>query len=219
MAEKSGRRKSSRIHRFNLGRKKLDKRRRKAHECMANQINHAIRQVASERKPDVVITERLDIRGKAKSKNMSRLVSNWHRTTLKERMQFMALVECFHHKQVNPAYTSQMCPTCGFVHRDNRSGDIFQCIFCGYSDHADRVAAINLKARFFDSEITPYTPTARIKQILMNRFIASLEQQGLALPTHLLTVSGRTGTRKKGVGQSETPSPNFTVGTVQECRV
>ena len=219
LAEKSGRRKASRIRKFNLGRKKLDKRRRKARETMSTQINHAIRQVASERKPTVVITERLDMRGKAKSKNMSRWVSNWHRTTLKDRMQFLALVEGFHHKQVNPAYTSQMCPTCGFVHRDNRAGDIFQCLFCGHREHADRVAATNLKARYFDREITPYTPTARIKQILLDRFIASLEQQGLAPPTHLLTVSGRTGARKKGVHQSETPPPNFTVGAVQKCRV
>jgi putative transposase len=51
LAEKSGRHKASRIRRFNLGRKKLEKRRRKARERMANQINHAIRQVASGRKP------------------------------------------------------------------------------------------------------------------------------------------------------------------------
>jgi putative transposase len=219
LAEKSGRRQANRIRKFNLGRKKLEKRRRKARERMANEINRSIRQVASERKPSVVVTERLDIRGKAKSKHLSRLVSNWHRTTLKERMEFLALVEGFHHQQVNPAYTSQKCPTCGFVQRGNRVGDIFQCLYCGHSDHADRVAAINLKARYFDSEITPYTPAAGVKQILMDRFIASLEQQGLALPMRLLTVSGRTGTRKKGVRQSETPSPKLTMGAVQECRV
>lgn len=219
LAEKSGRRKANRIRKFNLGRKKLRKRRRKARERMANQISRAVRQVASERKPSVVVTERLDMRGKAKSKHMSRMVSNWHRTTLKERLKFLALVEGFHHEQVNPAYTSQKCPTCGFVSRDNRAGDIFQCLYCGHSGHADRVAAINLKARYDDSEITPYTPAAGVKQILMDRFIASLEQQGLALPTHLLTVSGRTGARKKGVHQSETPLPKSTVGAVQECRV
>ena len=176
LAEKSGRRKAKRIRKFNLGRKKLQKRRRIARERMANQINHAIRQVVKERKPAVVVTERLDIRGKAKSKHMSRLVSNWHRTTLKERIEFLALVEGFHHKQVHPAYTSQKCPTCGYVDRDNRAGDIFQCLRCKHSDHTDRVAATNLKARYLDREITPYTPVARVNQILQDRFNASLEQ-------------------------------------------
>ena len=78
------------------------------------------------RKPAMIVTESLDIRGKAKSKEMSRLVSYWMRGSLKERLDFLALVEGFRHKQVNPAYTSQMCPTCLFVHKDNRRGDIFQ---------------------------------------------------------------------------------------------
>jgi putative transposase len=143
--------------------------------------------------PSIIITERLDIRGKAKSKGMSRLVSYWMRGSLKERFDFMALVERFHHEQVNPAYTSQMCPICLFVHKNNRKGDIFQCLHCGHSDHADRVAANNLKARYYDSEITIYTPKSVVKNILLRRFIASLEKP--ARPPEMadrLTVSGRT---------------------------
>jgi Zn ribbon nucleic-acid-binding protein len=120
---------------------------------------------------------------------------------LKERLGFLALVEGFHHKQVNPAYSSQMCPTCLFVHKDNRVGDKFKCLNCGHSDHADRVAAINLLARRNDPEITIYTPKLVVWSILQKRFIASLETPVGG------TVSGRTGAESR-LHQSETPLPN-----------
>jgi hypothetical protein len=120
--------KAQRIAKFNLGKKKLRERKQKAKIRIEQQINHAIRQVVKERKPSILVTERLDIRGKAKSKGMSRLVNYWMRGSLKERLEFLALVEGFHHKQVNPAYTSQMCPTCLFVHKNNRAGDLIKCL-------------------------------------------------------------------------------------------
>ena len=121
------------------------------------------------------MTERLDIRGKAKSKGMSRLVNYRMRRSLKERLDFLALAEGFCHKQVNPAYTSQMCPSCLFVHKNNRVGDIFKCLHCGHTDLADRVAAINLLARYYDTDITIYTLKSVVWSILQSRFIASLQ--------------------------------------------
>jgi IS605 OrfB family transposase len=173
--------------------------------------------------PSTIVSERLDIRGKAKSKEMSRQVSYWMRGSLKERMSFLALVEGFHHKQVNPAYTSQMCPSCLFVHEDNRRGDIFQCLNCGHTDHADRVAALNLKARYFDNEITIYTPKAVVKSILLGRFAknknAPLEMKPSSLQVSVggLTVSGMTVAQHE-VCQSETPRLNNNgKGTEMSC--
>lgn len=46
---------------------------------------------------------------------------------------------------VDPAYTSQTCPTCGHVHPDNRPDrDHFRCVRCGRADEADFVAAENI---------------------------------------------------------------------------
>ncbi len=39
------------------------------------------------------------------------------------------------------------------VHKDNRKDDIFKCLKCGHTDHADRVAAINLRARYYTSKM------------------------------------------------------------------
>jgi len=193
LKDKSSQHKTHRIAKFNLGKKKLRDRRRKAKIRIEQQISQAIHQVIKKHKPAIIVTERLDIRGKAKSKGMSRLVNYWMRGSLKERLDFLALAEGFCHKQVNPAYTSQMCPTCLFVHKGNRVGDIFKCLNCGHTDHADRVAAINLLARYYDPDITIYTPKSLVWSILQNRFIASLEK--LVRPPEMmdeLTVSGRT---------------------------
>jgi putative transposase len=106
LRNKSSKHKAHRIQKFNLGKEKLRDRKNKAKIRIEQQISHAIHQVVEVYQPSIIITEGLDIRGKAKSKGMSRLVSYWMRGSLKERFDFMALVERFHHEQVNPAYTS-----------------------------------------------------------------------------------------------------------------
>lgn len=49
---------------------------------------------------------------------------------------------------VSPHYTSQTCPDCGHISRDNRrTQGMFCCGNCGYENHADVVGAINVLAR------------------------------------------------------------------------
>jgi len=49
---------------------------------------------------------------------------------------------------VPPQHTSQTCPACGHVSRDNRQSQAkFLCIDCGYENHADVVGAINILER------------------------------------------------------------------------
>lgn len=46
---------------------------------------------------------------------------------------------------VPPQYTSQCCPACGKVSGQNRKTQAsFRCVKCGFEDHADLVAAINI---------------------------------------------------------------------------
>lgn len=48
---------------------------------------------------------------------------------------------------VPPHYTSQTCPCCGHVAKDNRqTQSMFVCVLCGYTNHADVVGAINVLA-------------------------------------------------------------------------
>ena len=49
---------------------------------------------------------------------------------------------------VPPQYTSQTCPCCGHVSKDNRQTQAkFLCVDCGYENHADVVGAINVLER------------------------------------------------------------------------
>lgn len=49
---------------------------------------------------------------------------------------------------VDPKYTSQTCPKCQHISKDNRKSQAtFQCIECGYEANADFVGAMNILAR------------------------------------------------------------------------
>jgi len=49
---------------------------------------------------------------------------------------------------VPPQYTSQTCPACAHVSADNRKTQAkFECVACGYENHADLVGAINILNR------------------------------------------------------------------------
>lgn len=50
--------------------------------------------------------------------------------------------------KVNPAYTSQTCPACSHVSKENRKSQArFTCEDCGHEGHADHIAAMNVLAR------------------------------------------------------------------------
>jgi len=51
-------------------------------------------------------------------------------------------------KQVAPENTSRRCSHCGFTHSDNRDGEAFECLKCGYENHADYNAAKNIGLRY-----------------------------------------------------------------------
>lgn len=49
---------------------------------------------------------------------------------------------------VNPAYTSQTCPCCGHVSKDNRKTQAaFACVKCSFAENADIVGAMNILER------------------------------------------------------------------------
>lgn len=48
---------------------------------------------------------------------------------------------------VSAKYTSQRCPKCGAIHKENRMKEkhFFKCIQCGYQSNDDRIAGINIQ--------------------------------------------------------------------------
>jgi hypothetical protein len=72
---------------------------------------------------------------------------------------------------VNPAYTSQECPSCTSVSRGNRSGIKFVCTCCGRKSHADVVGARNLLGRSEDKQIHSYDHPSVVKRVLGMRYL------------------------------------------------
>ena len=92
-----------------------------------------------------------------------------------KRFAYRALHNSLNHKAavevVNPAYTSQMCPSCGYINRGNRRGTEFRCLCCGRKSHADIVGGINLLGRSGDKQINSCESTSEARSILIGRYL------------------------------------------------
>lgn len=74
-------------------------------------------------------------------------------------------------QRVNPAYTSQECPSCGYVSRKNRSGTKFTCRSCGRQAHADWVGASGILRRSEGKGIGCGDHPRVVKRVLNERFL------------------------------------------------
>ena len=129
------------IARHNLGTKKQAKRREAGRAGLRSVTGAAVKEIVygegnrtrargsvlqyPDQRPRLIICEDLShLRGKARSKKLSRLCSAWMRSELEGRMTVHAYRGCSPTKAVNAAYTSQTCPKpeCGYVSSTNRNG-------------------------------------------------------------------------------------------------
>ena len=142
-------------------------------------------QLPSQRPREVIIEDLSHLRGKGRSKKISRLCSSWARDENQERITVHAYVGGSGIQTVNAAYTSQTCldPTCGYVHRDNRHGDVFHCRNpyweCNWQGDVDHVAAMNIKSRIKDRQINRFTPYTEVNKILDERFLRRMQSRGI----------------------------------------
>lgn len=99
---------------------------------------------------DCVILEDLNIRSMIKNlgawkKNFNRLMTMIPMYEFRRKLQYKAMLCRKYCVVVNPAYTSQMCSSCGNVDKKSRkSQSEFECTSCGFSANADLNAAFNI---------------------------------------------------------------------------
>ena len=184
--------KAARIRRRNPGQGKLRARRIRGEAAVKTVVGQAVRQALRSRPAVVVVEDLSRLRGRTRSRKLSRIVSRWARSALRERVEFRVQAGGPRLETVNAAYTSQASPdpSCGYVHRDSRHGGRFHCLRCGRDGDADVVAASNVLARADDPEIRRCTPVDTVKRVLDDRFRRRKE----------------TGNRAGGVGNG-TPLP------------
>ncbi len=176
--------KARKIKRYNLGAKKQKKKHKKQRLELERQVNESLNDFLSAKLPKKVVYEDLThMRGKAKSRKMSRLVSAWTRHIIRERLQFKVVSQgCSLLQAVNCAHSSRACPVCGLVAKGNRKGDRFRCLFCGYTAASDFTAAMEILRRENDPEIRLWTPTYQVKSLLLKKFRRRLENRELFAP-------------------------------------
>ena len=89
----------------------------------------------------------------------------WSYYSLQTQIRFQAEKYGIDVKMIRPQYTSQRCPICGAIHKENRlSQDTFICQECGYGDtkkgfhhvNADFNAACNIATPRIDEIIQAY---------------------------------------------------------------
>ena len=85
--------------------------------------------------------------------NYNRLASLLHLNDIKHVIKRLANKRDIAVSWVNPKYTSQQCPICGHINKNNRiTQEIFCCEKCFHNNNADINAAINIKNRVFIKE-------------------------------------------------------------------
>lgn len=100
----------------------------------------------------LIVVERLNNLKQGKQHNRSKAfrktLSNWNYRELLEIIQMRSEENRVSFRNVNPYKTSQQCPHCSHTERDNRSGEKFRCLRCGYANQADIVGSLNILDRF-----------------------------------------------------------------------
>ena len=165
------------IYQNNLGRQKLNRRKRKHTTRVRDKVFKAAHSVID--KAGVVACEDLTapINGQSYTKDNKRRLAAWVKGLIAEAIQGVSQRRGSTLAIVNAAYTSQMDSRFGVL-LGQRRGDAFYC-FDGEVLQADANAARSVLSRLYDQEIQLYTPYWKVKDILLRRteqFLADTPQ-------------------------------------------
>jgi Putative transposase DNA-binding domain len=173
----------------------------KAEAFARNEIGRALNQLVGDLPRGApVALERLNVNDmRFKSRLMNRRLRatqlGYSRDKLKSKLDEAGIRYC----SVQPAYSSQECHPCGFVHEDNRrSQSEFECLNCGHVANADVNAARNIAKRFGDDELNQL-PFRDVKALLQTRFANRPSPDARSAPADLDTL-------RKGNAQCPQPS-------------
>ena len=131
--------------------KRLLKKRSKKESRFVKDVNHVISkkivEVAKHTGRGIAHENLKGIRERARSNKTTRTeLNSWAFHQLFTLVAYKAKLAGVPVRIVDPAYSSQLCPVCGTVGRENRPNrDLFCCSSCGHSGLADAIAAQNIR--------------------------------------------------------------------------
>ncbi|WP_027289826.1 zinc ribbon domain-containing protein [Rhodovibrio salinarum] len=158
---------------FRVRSERYDKAVQQLRGYIKTEINRVLKRLARLKRPETLIVERLDFSHPDLSKRMNRIIRRCGRAVFRQKLQDLEERFGVETVEVNAAYSSQQCSSCGFTSRDNRPGRAtFRCGRCGHTSHADVDAARSLRVRRSDSGLRD--PRRSRRQVL-----AELQRRGL----------------------------------------
>ncbi|NMR31289.1 zinc ribbon domain-containing protein, partial [Crystallibacter degradans] len=169
---------------------------RRMREYITNEVNRILNKLSTEDIQGLTV-EKLDARGGGMSRDMNRLVTRFGRAAIKKKLASLQEDTGLDVIEVNAAYTSRECSSCGLVHDGNRKGLKFSCRFCGRKTHADiNGARVVLSRRSWHTQGDSKTKSQRgtVRQRLDDAFEA---RWGCAPPTRGSTGNPKTGSRRR----------------------
>jgi IS605 OrfB family transposase len=127
----------------------LSGRERRLMTEMNHRVSKEIVAFAVQNKVDVIGMEDLTgIRDRTKTSRKQRYTHHsWAFYELQTFIEYKAREKEISTVYVDPAYTSQTCPRCNHISKNNRNGRSFVCECCGHSLHADLIGARNIETR------------------------------------------------------------------------
>ena len=127
---------------------------RRYYEMLDHEIRLTVDALLQNIDPEtLVVLEKLDIREFNKSRRVNGMLSCFARGKLSQKLMEELNWHGIPYEQVEPDYTSQICPVCSYLDKNNRDGKRFACLCCGHTDDADHVGGVNIRARYRDTEI------------------------------------------------------------------
>jgi putative transposase len=133
--------------------KRLLKKRKRKERRFAQDVNHVISKRIVEKAKGtgraIALEDLTGIRERTTvRKGQRRQHHSWTFHDLRQKIEYKASLVGIPVVLVDPRNTSRTCPVCGCVEKRNRSNQsTFSCVQCGFSGHADTIAAVNIARR------------------------------------------------------------------------
>jgi putative transposase len=154
----------------------LDLHDHRAEAFVRNGIGQALNQMLDELpKGYAVALEKLNVKDmRFKSRQMNRLLKTHQLGFIRDRLKFKLDEGGIRYRSVQAAYSSQQCSHGGFTFSLNRRSQAkFKRLWCGYENHADVNAALNIAERFSDAALNAL-PFRQVETLLALRFMQRL---------------------------------------------
>jgi len=141
-------------------------------DLLKNEINRLINVIIKIYKPKRIIIEKLDFRSPELSKRLNRIIQNFGKRYIKEKLQRLQELYGIEIIEVNPAYTSQECSCCGYIDKKNRKDtQEFECKACGSKTNAQVNGAKNILKRSSLGNLTK----KQVLKMLIERYLERLK--------------------------------------------